>query len=368
MSRYKEICETLKSEIRIGKFEDGGVFPSERALMRRFSVARETVRHALAELRRNELLESRQGTLRVLSFRARERATGLFGLIIPDGYYEFYRRIAVSIEKTARQSAGGYAVLPAGFGTGDPLVQIDQVVKFAEICIREKVSGVFFQPLQLNKDSERVNKMILSLFDKADVPVVLIDSDIVPPPHRSKYDLVGADNISIGYELGRHVIGEGARHVIFVLKPYAAPTSLLRGYGVSLAATESGLPWDDNHVRFIDPEDISVVKRMMKSRVRPDAIIAANDYIASLLLKTLKAMNVRVPEDVILAGINGDSLSEESDPPITTARQDCEQIGEEAVHLMLRRINHPTHQPRIVNLSTELIIRRSTKRGRKGKE
>ena len=94
MPRYKEIFETLKAEIRIGKFGACGSFPSERALMRRFSVARETIRHAIDELRKQNLIVARQGTMNVLTFRARERAIGTFGLIVPDAYYPSRARVS----------------------------------------------------------------------------------------------------------------------------------------------------------------------------------------------------------------------------------------------------------------------------------
>ena len=368
MARYKEIYETLKAEIRSGKFGPGNVFPSERALMRRFSVARETVRHAIGELRKQELVEPRQGTMNVLSFRARERAAGVFGMIIPDGYYEFYRRIAAGIKETARRQCG-YSLLSADLDSTDQYVRLDQAVRFAEVCVREKVGGVFFQPLQMTKDSEKANRLILDILSKANIPVVLIDSDIVPPPHRSTYDLVDVDNIAIGYDLGMHILSRGARNIVFFLKPYAAPTSLLRAYGVSLAVTESGFPWRAENVVFAEPTDVAFVKALFRRRERPEAIIASNDYVAFLLLKSIREAGLKVPDDVLLAGVNGDCLATESVPQLTTMAQPCEQLGAEAVHLMRRRISEPEGSPREVSLVAKLIVRASTRRKihRKGK-
>lgn len=361
MARYKEIYETLKSEIRGGKFDPHNAFPSERALMRRFSVARETVRHAIGELRKQNLLEQRQGTLNVLSFRAKERASGVFGMIIPDGYYEFYHRIAASIEDTARSQCG-YSILSADLSATDQFSRLEQAIQFAEICVREKVGGVFFQPLQMTKDSEQANRMIIDILAKANIPVVLIDSDIVVPPNRSCCDLVDVDNIALGYDLGMHVISEGAKSILVFLKPFAAPTSMLRGYGVSLAATESGLRWRAENVIFADPSDVALVKGLVRRRNRPDAIIASNDYVASLLLKSFVEIGVKVPDDILLAGVNGDSLATESIPKLTTMAQPCEQLGAEAVYLMRRRIAEPNSAPREISLVSKLIVRESTRR------
>ena len=147
MPRYKEIFETLKAEIRIGKFGVGCSFPSERALMRRFSVARETIRHAIEELRKQNLIEARQGTMNVLTFRARERATGTFGVIVPDAYYPFYSRISAGIEHFAKRTKeGAFTLLSADLGSGGRPSQASRALEFAEVCIREKVCGVFLRP------------------------------------------------------------------------------------------------------------------------------------------------------------------------------------------------------------------------------
>ena len=58
--KRKFISETLIAEIGAGKF--GGRFPSERALVRRFAAARETVRAALRELEEMRLIRRKVGS------------------------------------------------------------------------------------------------------------------------------------------------------------------------------------------------------------------------------------------------------------------------------------------------------------------
>ena len=60
-NKSKDIGDTLKSEIMSGKFDGSGKLPSEHALMRRFTVARETVRRALKMLQDEQLVDSRHG-------------------------------------------------------------------------------------------------------------------------------------------------------------------------------------------------------------------------------------------------------------------------------------------------------------------
>jgi len=359
-TKSREISERLRQEILDGKFDDARKLPSEHQLMRRFSAARETVRAALKELLDKKLVERRHGYGTFLADIAKTKAAQKFAMIVPDAYYSFYERICRGITDAAKER--GWTILSAALGSGSMRERAVRAVEFSEVCKREKVSGVFFQPFQFLKDGEKFNRSILAVFKKARIPVVLLDSDFVAPPNRSEYDLVGVDNTNVGYALARCVIAAGAKRIIYFSNPLPAPTSLKRGTGVGVAVTEAGLKWTKDRVFFANPDDTRAAKRLFDGPKRPDAIIAVNDYIASILLKTLKAIGKRVPEDVLLAGVNGDSLSEESIPPITTCAQPCERIGEAAVHLMLQRIADPDLPPREVYLAATLVERESTRR------
>ncbi|WP_157249690.1 GntR family transcriptional regulator [Nonomuraea typhae] len=58
---YVRIAEDIRARIRRGDPPPGGMLPSEADLIRRYSVARGTVRQALAELEREGLVVSQTG-------------------------------------------------------------------------------------------------------------------------------------------------------------------------------------------------------------------------------------------------------------------------------------------------------------------
>ena len=359
-AKSRQIADALRSEIENGKFDATRRLPSEHQLMRRFEVARETVRSAIKNLCERRLVEKRPGYGTFLAERASALAARKFAIIVPDAWHPFYARICSGIDKSAR--ANGWSVLQAALGSGSLCERAVKAAEFAEMFSHEHVAGAFFQPLQFLSDSEKYNLAILSSFDKANIPVVLIDSDFVQPPGRSNYDLVGVDNTHIGYSLASHMINAGAKRIVYFSNPLPAPTSIKRGYGVGIAATEAGLGWSRDNILFANPADPSAVKRLFASKKRPDAIIAVNDLVALLLLNTLKKIGVKVPDDVLLAGVNGDDESEKADPQITTAAQPCVHIGEMAVAAMLERLSHRDSPPRELHISCPIIPRASTMR------
>lgn len=359
-SKSKTISETLRAEILRGKFDSTQRLPSEHQLMRRFAAARETVRSALRDLLDKQLVDKRPGYGTFLADRAASRAALKFAVIAPDAYHPFYDRIVRGIEAGAKRH--GWTTLCAALGPGPMAARAVKAAEFAELFVRERVSGAFFQPLQFLADSEKFNRAILSVFDRAKTPVVLLDSDFLPPPQRSAYDLVSVDNTNIGYRLAQHVIAAGARRIVYFSNPLPAPTSLKRGQGVGIAVAEAGLKWTREHILFADPDDARAARRFFAGRNRPDAIVAVNDYVAARLLKTLNVIGVKVPDEVLLAGVNGDRESEEAEPPITTAIQPCDRLGEAAVELMMQRLASPERAPREVFIAAEVIVRASTRR------
>ncbi|MET7655999.1 MULTISPECIES: LacI family DNA-binding transcriptional regulator [unclassified Streptomyces] len=93
-----------------------------------------------------------------------------------------------------------------------------------------------------------------------------------------------------------------------------------------------------------------------------DAVFAANDLAASGALRVLRAHGRRVPEDVAVVGFDDMvPVAEQSDPPLTTVRQDIEEMGRIMARLLLRRLDRRVadEEPRGVVLPTTVVRRAS---------
>jgi DNA-binding LacI/PurR family transcriptional regulator len=97
-----------------------------------------------------------------------------------------------------------------------------------------------------------------------------------------------------------------------------------------------------------------------------DAVFVANDPIAIGALEALRFLGRRVPDDVAVIGFD-DMLpvAEQSDPPLTTVRQDIEEMGRLMARLLLRGLDRRgaeqkvTAPPSSVVLPTTLVRRGS---------
>ena len=92
----------------------------------------------------------------------------------------------------------------------------------------------------------------------------------------------------------------------------------------------------------------------------PTAVFAQNDRMAMGVLRAAREMNLKVPNDLAVIGVDDMPLSSYFDPPLTTMRQDMPRIGQEATGILLDIIqkNKQTHCN--IKLPAELIVRQST--------
>lgn len=359
-SLASEIFAALRREILSGKFSVNAKFPSEQMLMRRFDAARTTVRIALSRLKDDGILETRNGSGTYLSAIAR-RMSGRLGLIIPHVVGgELSSPICGEITRAAKDA--GYTVL---FGDAAYANDEDRARRYLTLAwdyVAQNVAGVFIEPIELVKDAASATKRVISFLNDHNIPVILLDRDIVPPPNRSAYDVVSIDNVQIGYRLASHLIERGARCICLFARPDSAPTVRLRFQGAREALLDHGHKLTSNTICLAQPDDTKAVARLFKQKIPPDAFLCANDITAIALLKTLSQLNKNVPQDILVTGVDDVFLADQAVPPLSTVRQPCQEIARAAVAAMLQRLRNPALPPRQILLDAPLIERASTQR------
>ena len=232
-----------------------------------------------------------------------------------------------------------------------------QVVSIARKFAADRVAGIIYQPTELVEKVEDLNRDALNVLDEAEVPVVVIDWDIVPSPLRSKYDLIGIDNFDAGRLLAQHMVDRGAKQLRFLIKPNSAFSIRKRVLGA-----KSCVPYADKVEVTIDVSNKDDVSKLLKRRPRPDALICGNDTMAAHLLVTLRKLGVRVPDDVMVAGFDDVQHASLVVPSLTTIHQPCVEIARKAFDVLLARIVNPKAPVCAYYLPAPLVVRESTAR------
>lgn len=364
-TRQYSVYSTLRNDILGGRYASVR-FPSERSLAMRFKVSRATIARCLADLDREGLIRRSQGRG---TFITRQGSSRKIGLVLPGivPYSEYFQPIVGELVRIAQ--AESFELRLGSISSKDIKSRTHEVRELAAGFIKSKVAGIIYQPLEYVNDADAENARILSVFKKAGIPVVLLDSDMLPPPARSPYDCVTIDNVDAGERVANHVFERGARNVCFFMLPGMLPTVAKRIRGVICSAVLHGRRWTPENVVVAQPDDKSAVRRLMRRKIRPDAVICENDIVASVLLKTLEELKVRVPDDVMLAGFDDIQCARLATPALTSIHQPCAEIAETAFRRLVSRIFRPDMPAICISLPAPLVVRDSTKRiSRQGKK
>ncbi len=105
-----------------------------------------------------------------------------------------------------------------------------------------KASGVFFAPLEFERDADKTNRAILAALGNASIPVVLLDHRHAPKSEPRRLDLVGLNNRQAGYNATRHLIQFGCTRIGFLGYHGAPSTVAARLSGYEAALRDHGLP------------------------------------------------------------------------------------------------------------------------------
>lgn len=353
--KYRLIFDNLREGILSGEFAPGNRLPSENDLVRRFAVSRMTIVKAIKELQHLGLVSRRAGSGTYVLARASESQL-LFGLLIPElGRTEIFEPICQGM--MSFPLASRHSLL---WGNSVALDRPRETVA-EELCqqyISQRVAGVFFAPLELVPAKDEVNRRLTEALDRAKIPIVLLDRDYVPYPARSKYDLVGIDNRRTAYGAVEHLINAGAQKIAFLGKRLSAPTVDARIAGYREALLNKGHRYEESFVLRCEPDDEKQIRDFIKKH-RPDAFLCANDHTAANLMQSLIRLEVSIPDEIRVMGIDDVKYASLLPIPLTTQHQPCLDIGRVAMSTMLDRVGTPDLPARDISLSCKLVIRRS---------
>ncbi|MFN8414413.1 MAG: LacI family DNA-binding transcriptional regulator [Anaerolineales bacterium] len=181
--------------------------------------------------------------------------------------------------------------------------------------------------------------------------------------HEKTISSVCLDDEKVAYEATRHLISLGHTDIALVTGPMEEDCSQDRTEGYRRALEEAGIPFDATKVIEGDWSATSGQSALLsfveQGRV-PTAVFAQNDRMAMGVLHAARDVNIKVPSQLAVIGVDDMPLSSYFDPPLTTMQQDMPRIGREATRMLLDIIDKKSTDLREVKLSAQLVVRQST--------
>lgn len=276
--------------------------------------------------------------------------TRIIGLIVPFASRWYFASMMGEIGKAFRER--GYQVL---------LFDLEQEPfggrhELTRSMLWKRVDGVISVNIAMSENE-------LDLLTGLHVPVVSIGLDL---PGRSS---VSIDDYQASRTAVEHLLDLGHVEVAFIGAALSfsqlvqIPTARLTAFRDALG--ERGLPVREEWVRATDwtAEHARDLCReiLLAPGIRPTAIACASDEMAFGAITAARDLDLRVPEDLSVTGIDDHNLAGLFS--LTTVRQDFAAQSEQSAELLLEAIAHRHSndaEVRNVLIDTELIVRSST--------
>jgi LacI family transcriptional regulator len=191
------------------------------------------------------------------------------------------------------------------------------------------------------------------------IPIVAID------PHTGPAGVPTVESDSYGGAriATEHLIGLGHRRIALVSGRADLRSSVRREAGYRQALEDAGIPFDPDLVQVGNYEQRTsreAATVLLGRPDRPTAVFAANDLAGIATVQVALGMGLSVPGDLSVVGFDDVPEAARSDPPLTTVRQSMQQLGNEAVAMLVALIAKQELRVPHVTLATRLLERRTT--------
>lgn len=276
---------------------------------------------------------------------ARSLRTGkstMVALVVPDIANPFYALLARSIQDELR--GRGYHVLVSSTGA-----RRDEEEALLQEAVHQRFAGVVMTPFRLPADAFDVLRTAgIPAVVSADVPFG--DVDLVTP------DADGAVREALA-----HVAATGRRRIGVIAGPLDAAGGDPRLERVRRHAAEAGLSIAPEHVvhgEHTREAGAEGFERLMRARLRPEAVLCGNDITAVGAMDTAERLGLDIPGDVSLVGHDDIEFASLVRPRLTTIRYPASEVGRVAAGLLMEQIDGRTVR-RTVRVGTTFVVRAS---------
>ncbi|MFA6845235.1 MAG: GntR family transcriptional regulator [Sphaerochaetaceae bacterium] len=296
MSKYSEIADILKKEIKEGLYASTGKLPTEYNLVSRFQVSRQTIRQAISCLKNNNLVYQVQGSGTYVATpennKVTDKARTTTNIVVICTYISDY--IFPSIIRGIEKECSGSGYMISLVATGNRVDKEREILQ--KILSRHDVDGIIVEGSKTGFPNPNISlyRQIMSL----GIPIVFLHCTY---PELEDAVVVGMDDYEGGKTAAKLLVAKGCHKIGGIFKS-DDKQGLLRYSGFSDEILEAGLGLDSAIVRWFTTEDLSDsaiftdAKRLKEFLEKIDGIVCYNDQIAVTIIKLATNSGIALPE------------------------------------------------------------------------
>ncbi len=269
------------------------------------------------------------------------------GVLISDIKNPYFSEVISSIERVLYAKKYNLIICNVGENPGKER-------EYLELLVSKKVDGIIAAPSAEGQNLSVYRKLIrygmkIVLFDR------LVDS--------IQADSVVVDNRSATYEAVKYLDNLGHKKIGAIYGIEGSYTGHERLKGFLEAVKDFKIECHNDWVRsgeFKEEKSYKHAIEILSKKDRPGAIIAMNNFTTLGVMRAVKDLNIKVPDELSVIGFDNAEWMKVCSPAVTTVVQPTDVIGMTAATLLLDAIeNDVPNLPHHVVLKTSLLERES---------
>jgi len=281
----------------------------------------------------------------------RSNKTGTIGVIVTDIANPFFGALVKGVEEAARKSS--YSII-----LQDTDEDYEREEEAIQVMLAERVDGLLITPVQTGTET-------IERLKESGLPFVLLGRYF----DNLETDYVVTDDVRGGYLATEHLIKLGHTRIAMINGPLHISSAKERFEGYKRALAHHGIELDESLVSAgaVTMEDgYRAAQALIQRRKRPTAVFCYSDFVAFGVTKAIREHGLRIPNDIAIVGYDDVDFSSYIDVPLTTVRIFKEELGKQAVALLLEKVQDEVIGRKNdarrggLKLDVSLIVREST--------
>ena len=276
--------------------------------------------------------------------------TFTLGIVIPDITIPFFPKIIRGAESAAREAGYFLTVL-------DSESSHERETAMITLLRSQRVEGILLVTSGGHKWSNEESATLT-----AGVPIVCLDR----LPEGLEVDSVSVDDCRATEMAITHLMSMGHTRIGIITGPLTLKNEQERLRGYRQALRKGGIPLRESLIwkGSFEQKDVErlCLDGLLQPAGRPTALFATNGVTGLAALRSIYAMGLTTPRDIACATFDEPISEDFFRPGITSVVQPANDIGRQAIRVLLKRIGEgPVHQPiEKVRLPATLIVRESS--------
>jgi LacI family transcriptional regulator len=261
------------------------------------------------------------------------RRTKTIGVIIPNILNSFFAKVFSGIEKEAEEQ--GYKVI-----TCISNESLEREKGALEMLSNGTADGFIVSIAEESQIQQEFSHFKSILAD--DIPIVLFDriTDEI------RCDKVIVDDFNASVEATQYLLKTQCKKIALLSTIDNLSVGKYRANGYMEAMKLEGVEVAEELILRTDSHAIfdQKISELFDNQTF-DGIFALDEYASVAAHKTALKKGLRIPEDISIIGFADGVWSRRLTPSLSTVSQHGPEIGQEAVRLLIQKIEHPSEEP-----------------------